>query len=135
MCPTAPAPVNQGVAIVDHGQMDAPPCGPTGLTHCCKAHSHQSVRAGGERIEPLHVQTGVSQLHTIHPRPSLHFLQACMQVTRKTSDHLTCKLNLRHHVPCTGACVFVVYAGTNKRHHHHTSPRELSTHTLVYIHR
>jgi hypothetical protein len=57
----------------------------------------------GERIARLHDRTGVNQLHTMDPRPSLRFPQACVQVTRKTSEggHRTGILSVRYHVPDT----------------------------------
>ena len=56
-----------------------------------------------------HGRTGVSQLHTMHPRPSLRFPQACVPVTRETSEggHRAGKLSVLHHVPDTDACVYI----------------------------
>jgi hypothetical protein len=49
----------------------------------------------------------------------LRFPQACVQVTRKTSEgcHRTGKLSVRHHMSDTDACMYI--------------PCELSMHTLV----
>jgi hypothetical protein len=92
-----------------HGNIAAPPYGRTVFEPCHRARPQQSVRAVGERIAPLHDHTGVSQLHTTHPRPSLLVPQACMQVSRQTSEggHRTCKLSVRYHVLDTDAWVYI----------------------------
>jgi hypothetical protein len=45
----------------------------------------------------------------MHPRPSLLFPQACVQVTRKASEgcHRTGKLIVWYHVPDTDAWVYI----------------------------
>jgi hypothetical protein len=47
-------------------------CGRTASPRVTKyrAHSHLSIRAGGEKGTPVHVRTGVSPLHALHPKRS-----------------------------------------------------------------
>jgi hypothetical protein len=48
--------------------------------------SSTEIRAGGERVAPMHGRTGVSPLNTLHPRPLLRLPPACVRIASTTSE-------------------------------------------------
>jgi hypothetical protein len=69
-------------------------------------HRVRTIRANGEMAAPMHGRTGVSPLHTLHPRPPLRLPPACVRIASTTSKGIyrVGKWRVQHHIAAATLC-------------------------------